>query len=311
VNLGGEPERDDSGLPPVDIEIPDDARELDRDVQAYRRELRALRRRQRRMRLHGPLTRDGVVLPLLASCLVLALIAGTLLTVFASGPQGGPPAAGQKPAHAATASPTGSASATPSSPGAISAPADTPTAQPGVKLPGAAVLLDLGERQSARLRSFAPAVVALLPAGCSCTAAVSQLIRQSLAASLKVYVFGAASQLAVVRRLASKMAADQVITGEDPSGALDRAYPHSKLTALLVRPDGSVHVAHLASAAFQLTRQLTSLAATAGAPTSSTSPAPASTSTAAASTAPATPSPSSTATATTSATTAAASPQPA
>ncbi|HTZ91251.1 MAG TPA: hypothetical protein VMB74_02540, partial [Streptosporangiaceae bacterium] len=27
VNSGGEPERDDTGLPPVDIEIPDDARE--------------------------------------------------------------------------------------------------------------------------------------------------------------------------------------------------------------------------------------------------------------------------------------------
>ena len=73
MNLGGEPERDDSGLPPVDIEIPDDARELDRDVQAYRRELRARRRRERRMRLHAPLTRDGVVLPLLASCLTVAV----------------------------------------------------------------------------------------------------------------------------------------------------------------------------------------------------------------------------------------------
>src|SRR5206468_2768519 len=63
-------------------------RELDRDVQAYRREQRALRRRQRRIRLGAPLTRDGVVLPLLASCLVLALIAGTLLTVFTAGPGG-------------------------------------------------------------------------------------------------------------------------------------------------------------------------------------------------------------------------------
>ena len=82
MNSGGEPERDDTGLPPVDIEIPDDARELDRDVQAYFRELRAERRRLRRSRLHGGLARDGVVLPLLACCLILALITGTLLTVF-------------------------------------------------------------------------------------------------------------------------------------------------------------------------------------------------------------------------------------
>ena len=82
VNSGGEPERDDTGLPPVDIEIPDDARELDRDVQAYYRERRAERRRQRHHRMHGRIARDGIVLPLLACCLILALIAGTLLTVF-------------------------------------------------------------------------------------------------------------------------------------------------------------------------------------------------------------------------------------
>jgi hypothetical protein len=85
VNVGGEPDRDDFGLPPVDIEIPDDARELDRDVQAYRRELRALRRQMRIGRLHAPLTRDGLVLPLLAGCLAMVLISGVLLTVFTAG----------------------------------------------------------------------------------------------------------------------------------------------------------------------------------------------------------------------------------
>ena len=82
VNRGGDPERDDYGLPPVDIEIPDDARELDRDIQAYRRELRMQRRHRLVRRLGGPLTRDGMVLPLLASCLALTLLAGTLLTMF-------------------------------------------------------------------------------------------------------------------------------------------------------------------------------------------------------------------------------------
>ena len=56
VNAGGEPERDDFPLPPVDIEIPDDARDLARDVQAYHRERRAARRRRRLGRLHAPLT---------------------------------------------------------------------------------------------------------------------------------------------------------------------------------------------------------------------------------------------------------------
>ena len=84
MNIGGDPGRDDYGLPPVDIEIPDDARELERDVQAYHRELRAQRWRRRTSRLAVPLTRDGLVLPLLAGCLALTLLAGTLLTVFSS-----------------------------------------------------------------------------------------------------------------------------------------------------------------------------------------------------------------------------------
>ncbi|WP_262402492.1 hypothetical protein [Actinomadura sp. CNU-125] len=36
----GDPDPDDYGLPRVDIVVPDDARELDRDVVAYRREER-------------------------------------------------------------------------------------------------------------------------------------------------------------------------------------------------------------------------------------------------------------------------------
>ena len=82
MNAGGDPGRDDYGLPPADIEIPDDARELTRDVQAYHRELRARRMRHLAKRFYGPLTRDGMVLPLLAGCLALTLLAATLLTVF-------------------------------------------------------------------------------------------------------------------------------------------------------------------------------------------------------------------------------------
>ena len=44
-----DPDGGDAGWdgPPLDIQIPDDARELERDVLAYRRELRAIRRRRR------------------------------------------------------------------------------------------------------------------------------------------------------------------------------------------------------------------------------------------------------------------------
>ena len=54
MSFASDPGRDDGNLPPVNVVIPDDARELDRDVLAYRRELRARRRRQWLMRLFRP-----------------------------------------------------------------------------------------------------------------------------------------------------------------------------------------------------------------------------------------------------------------
>ena len=49
--------------PPLDIQIPDDARELQRDVLAYHRERRAERRRKRLRRLAGPFAARGSVMP--------------------------------------------------------------------------------------------------------------------------------------------------------------------------------------------------------------------------------------------------------
>ena len=75
--------------PPLDIQIPDDARELDRDVLAYHRELRAQRRRNRLRRLAGPFApfaAHGSVMPLLASILAVCLVAGAMLSVATFGP---------------------------------------------------------------------------------------------------------------------------------------------------------------------------------------------------------------------------------
>ena len=109
MNAGGDQGRDDYGLPPVDIEVPDDARELARDVQAYHRELRSRRRRSLARRVYGPLTRDGMVLPLLAGCLALTLVAATLLTVFTARQ----PTAGLRPQRPAA----GTSSQAPARPG--------------------------------------------------------------------------------------------------------------------------------------------------------------------------------------------------
>jgi hypothetical protein len=151
VNLGGDPGRDDFGLPPIDVEIPDDARELDRDVQAYYRELRARRWRRRTLGWHRPLTRDGMVLPLLAGCLALTLLAGTLLTVFA-GEQAVLYTAGRA----------------------------------GRPLPPALVMVDGSLVPLSGLRGT---VLALVPPGCAC-GHLYQLAREADQAGVQLYVVG-------------------------------------------------------------------------------------------------------------------------
>lgn len=87
--------------PPLDIQVPDDARELDRDVLAYHRELRARRRRNRLRRLAGPFApfaAHGSVMPLLASILAVCLVAGAMLSVATFSPA-------TTPADRATSSP--------------------------------------------------------------------------------------------------------------------------------------------------------------------------------------------------------------
>ena len=101
--------------PPLDIQIPDDARELDREVLAYRRELRAKRRRDRLRRLAGPFAGRGTVMPLLASILAVCLVAGAMLSVATFSPTTAPADQTPRPTtRAASTAPSASTTARPS-----------------------------------------------------------------------------------------------------------------------------------------------------------------------------------------------------
>jgi hypothetical protein len=145
VNPGGGAGWDDS---PLDIQVPDDARELDRDVIAYHRELRAKRRRSRLRRIAAPFGGNGTIMPLLASILAVCLVAGAMLSVATfSDPANAPrhqapthPAttaaattgaatASPTPSHSAAARPSGTAGSSPTAP-APHRTARTATAQP-------------------------------------------------------------------------------------------------------------------------------------------------------------------------------------
>ncbi len=113
--------------PPLGIQIPDDARELDRDVLAYHRELRARHRRRRLRRLVSPFAGQGTILPLLASILAVCLVAGAMLSVATFSPATAPAtrphptAAASSPSPAAT-HPTRTATGSPGSSGPAARP---------------------------------------------------------------------------------------------------------------------------------------------------------------------------------------------
>jgi hypothetical protein len=217
VNIGGDPERDDYDLPAVDIEIPDDARELDREVQAYRRELRARRRHRLARRLHGPLTKGGMVLPLLASCLALTLLAGATLTMFSAGRVVEEPP--QRTA-AATAGPR------------------TPTVgQVGAPLPDRTAQVD---GRLIPLRSLMPAALVLIPAGCRCATALQQLSVQAAATGILIYLVGTSGWITEVKALAAGSGEDSAHVIYDAGDVLGSAYHRTGLTAVLVYADGSV-----------------------------------------------------------------------
>jgi hypothetical protein len=224
------PGSDDNGLPPVDVQIPDDARELDRDVLAYRRELRARRRQARRTRWHRSLGRDGIVLPLLACCLILALITGTLLTVFtATSDQG------------LTGPPSSSANS------ALTGPAPHVVAG---RLPSAVIAVD--GREPISLDMLRQAMLVLVPRGCDCGSTLAWLADVAVAAHAQAYVVYNRQTKAEVQRLYGQLSDQRryaLTLAEDTTNVLTgRAtfpdgIPATQLTAVLVAADQTVRYA--------------------------------------------------------------------
>src|SRR5664279_5085010 len=134
-------------LPPVAVDVPDDARELARDLQALQRERRSARRRtwvQRHLpgrRWH----RCGIAAPLVVTALLFVALGTTLLAVLASG----------RPARP---TPRPLASQVPVAPGTE-----------GGLLPAVPLRFVDGPRDT---RAVRPAVFVLLPANCGCQAQV-------------------------------------------------------------------------------------------------------------------------------------------
>jgi hypothetical protein len=250
VKSSGEPDRDDTGLPRVDVEIPDDARELDRDVQAYCRELKAERRQQRRMRMHGALARDGMVIPLLVCCLIFALVTGTLLTLFtATSIDNSLPGTPVNDGHTTAAGPPRA--------GRTSVPAQ-PATRSGLVTPAAGdSTIPVGVAgKTYQLRSLKPAVLLVQQSGCACGPAIMTLARLAKAAHVPAYLVALHSDLPTARSQAAS-AGFGLRAALDVNGGLSQGFGGSGLTAIIVDSGGAVTYAQTLQASPNLSAVLT------------------------------------------------------
>jgi hypothetical protein len=237
LSFASEPERDDGSLPPVNIVIPDDARELDRDVLAYRREIRAQRRRRRLMRLLRPLNRSGLggptaIVPLIALCLALALVGGALLSVVTMNPADAP---------TVTSTPTSAQTDLPS--GLTTLPAGN------VRIAG----------QTESVRSLISSVLALVPAGCDCGGQLDRLSGQAVAADVPIYFVGAGATSQQLAAETTLYGDNHAVAADDADGVLAKAYRPDGLTVLLVYSDARAEVHRNLGSAFQLEPLLSAL----------------------------------------------------
>jgi hypothetical protein len=249
VKSSGEPDRDDTGLPRVDVEIPDDARELDRDVQAYYRELKAERRQQRRMRMHGALARDGMVIPLLVCCLIFALVTGTLLTLFTatSIDNNGLPGTPVNDGHTTAAGPTRAGRTSAPHPPANSLVTPATASLSAIPIGVAGKEPELGK--------LAPAVLLVQPAGCACDAAIKQLARLASAADVQTYIVALPEGLAGARSQAARDGFG-LQAASDINGSLSQGFGSTGLTAIMVNAGGSVSYARTLQASSNLSAVL-------------------------------------------------------
>jgi hypothetical protein len=234
LSFASEPGRDDSNLPPVNIVVPDDARELARDVLAYQREMRARRRRQRLTRLFSPFGRhqsggQAAILPLIATIVALAMLAGAMLSVITISPASAPTV----PATSETST--------------------VPDFQPRpISLPAGTVRVGAPDGRLVQARSLVDSLVALVPANCQCGTALRSLAARAIASHLGLYFVasGAAMpQLAGVTTAYGDGTAKAVYDAGDVLGAASHAVG---LTVLLVRSDATAEVSRNLSRDLQL-----------------------------------------------------------
>lgn len=205
-------------LPPVDVDVPDDPSELERDVQAYRREVRWHRRRERWRWLLSGTQRYGAIVPLVVAIVCVGAMSIALLVMSARPSEEVPPRA--------TLSEPGSAE-----PGEIGGP-----------LPDVQVTVGDTERQLRALHS--PAVFLMAPSHCQCADALHDVVVGARDYGIPVYFVesgqGAPEREGLARQVGGKKHHPKSI--EEATGTFARMYGGSGPTAVLVDRHGDVNM---------------------------------------------------------------------
>lgn len=238
VNFASEPGRDDGNLPPANVVIPDDARELDRDVLAYRREQRAKRRRQRLMRVFRPFRLPefgghAAIIPLIAACLAISLVGGALLSIITMSP---------------ASAPTLSAPRTSGQPSASRAAL--------TELPAGTVQLN---GRAVPVRSLRSSTIAIVTADCACDAQLGRLAGQAAAAHVSVYFAGSGPEISRLPALVARDGDGAAVAAADPNSVLTLAYHPAGLTVVLAFKDATTEVLRGLAPDFQLASSLREL----------------------------------------------------
>jgi hypothetical protein len=238
VSFASEPGRDDGNLPPVNIVIPDDARDLDRDVLAYRREMRAKRRQQRFLRFFQPFRTSEIgghaaVIPLIAICLAICLVGGALLSVATMSPASAPTRGGAQGTAQAVV-PTGALTELP----------DGPVQRAG---------------REVAARSLTSSVIALVPVNCDCGIELQRLAGQAIDANATLYFAAGGQAIAQLAGLTAHYGDGTAVAVADPDGVLTDAYRPSGLTVLLVFRDDIAEVLRNLPADFKYTQAMREL----------------------------------------------------
>jgi hypothetical protein len=237
LSFASEPGRDDGNLPPVNIVVPDDARELDRDVLAYHREMRARRRRRRLTRLFSPFTRHefgghAAILPLIATIVALSMLAGAMLSVITI-----------SPASAPTVPPSSGATALP----------NFQSGKP-VSLPAGTVRLDTPDGRAVPVRSLVNSLLAQVPANCRCGTALRSLAALAIERGLRLYFVASGAAIPQLAGLTKQYGDDDATAVYDADDVIGAATHPVGLTVLLVQSDATADVTRQLPANLQISR---------------------------------------------------------